>query len=208
MLVFIDESGDPGMKRKDGSSRLFIVTAVIFEDNEEAQRCDVRINEIRGLLGVNHRFEFHFNKCCDRYRKVFLERVSDANFFYHAIVLNKAKLWGEGFKYKNSFYKYAASLVFENAKSQLLQAKVVVDKRGNQEFRTELAKYLKGRMNDGQKVLIKKVSMESSHSNNLLQLADMVSGAVFRSFDTSKANRKEFRKLLNTRELTVQVWPK
>jgi hypothetical protein len=63
-------------------------------------------------------------------------------------------------------------------------------------------------MNDGKNVLIRKVSMEPSHSNNLLQLADMVSGAVFRSFKTEKKNRMEFRRLLNARELDVQVWPK
>jgi hypothetical protein len=37
VLVFIDESGDPGTKGKPGSSDYFVVTAVIFEDRDEAQ---------------------------------------------------------------------------------------------------------------------------------------------------------------------------
>ena len=38
MLVFVDESGDAGMKLDAGSSDFFIVTAVLFED--EANECD------------------------------------------------------------------------------------------------------------------------------------------------------------------------
>jgi hypothetical protein len=208
MLVFIDESGDSGMTGKVGSSRLFIVTAVLFEENEEANNCEGRIGEIRKALKINERFEFHFNKCCDRYRRTFLSGIAGSNFFYHCVVLNKAKLWGEGFQDKASFYKYAASLVFENAKAQLRQAKVVIDKCGDREFRNQLARYLKKRMNDGNQVLIRKVTMEPSHSNDLLQLADMVSGAVFRSFNTTKIDRWEFRRLIERRELRVQVWPK
>jgi uncharacterized protein DUF3800 len=208
VLVFIDESGDSGMKGKPGSSRFFVVTAVLFEDNEEAEICDRRIDELRAELGLSENFEFHFNSCSDRFRTRFLEVVVASSFFYHSIVLNKTKLWGEGFKYKDSFYKYAAGLVFENAKSRLLDAKVVLDECGNREFRNQLSKYLKKRMNEGKRVLIKKVRMEPSHSNNLLQLADMVCGAVFRSFDTTKAERMRFRRLVNYRELTVQVWPR
>ena len=121
---------------------------------------------------------------------------------------NKAKLWGEGFKYKDSFYKYAAGLVFENAKTRLVDAKLVLDECGNRDFKTQLSKYLKKRMNDDKRILIKKLRMEPSHSNNLLQLADMVCGAVFRSFDTRDRNRREFRRIVSHRELMVQVWSK
>ena len=39
MLVFVDESGDAGMKLGAGSSDYFVVTAVLFEDHDEAARC-------------------------------------------------------------------------------------------------------------------------------------------------------------------------
>lgn len=208
MLVFFDESGDPGMKGKEGSSRIFIVTAVLFNENEDAEQCDARINELRAELRVGRAFEFHFNKCSDRHRERFLTTVAGSNFFYYSVVLNKAKLWGEGFQYKDSFYKYAANLVLENAKAHLIQAKVVIDKCGNRDFRKQLEKYLKRRVNEGEKVLIKKVCMEPSHSNNLLQLADMVCGAVFRSFDMTNENRMKFRRIIRPREFRVQVWPR
>lgn len=43
MLVFVDESGDPGMKLEGGSTPYFTVALVIFEDHEEATACDLRI---------------------------------------------------------------------------------------------------------------------------------------------------------------------
>lgn len=196
------------MKGKPGSSRLFVVTAILIEENEDAEDCDSRIAALKKELRLAERFEFHFNSCSDVFRRRFLETVAACNFFYHSIVLNKAKLWGEGFKHKESFYKYAAGLVFENAKAHLLEATVVLDEFGNRDFRNQLSKYLRTRMNEGKRVLIKKVRMEPSHSNNLLQLADMVCGAVNRSFDMSRKNRMEFRRLISLRELKVQVWPR
>lgn len=32
MLVFIDDSGDPGFKLDKGSSRFFVICSVIFDD--------------------------------------------------------------------------------------------------------------------------------------------------------------------------------
>jgi len=51
MLVFIDESGDPGLKIEKGSSRFFTIALVIFEDKEEALACDQRIKLLKRELG-------------------------------------------------------------------------------------------------------------------------------------------------------------
>lgn len=209
MLVFLDESGDSGMKQKAGSSELFIVTIIIFEDNDDAMACEERIAAIRNELHLNRRYEFHFNSCCDKFREEFLKGISQCGFFYHSFVLNKAKLWGQGFHNKDSFYKYTTSLVFENARPLLRQAKVIIDKCGNQEFRKQLAKYLKNKINKNDPgSAIRKVSMERSHTNDLLQLADMVCGAVARSYNLGKPNRMAFRKIVRHREIRVQVWPR
>jgi len=95
------------------------------------------------------------------------------------VVLNKKKLYGPGFQYKSPFYKYTVNLVFQNAKPYLRDAIVVIDRSGGQGFRKQLATYLKKKMNEKDGLsLIKKVKTERSHNNNLLQLADMVCGAV------------------------------
>lgn len=209
MLVFLDESGDPGMKLAGGSSDLFIVTLVIFNDNEEAQATDDRIRLLRRELGVNEIFEFKFNKMNRGLREAFLKTVSGFNFFYYGIVLNKAQLHGPGFQFKQSFYKFTCSLVFENAKPHLSDATVVIDGSGSREFRLQLNTYLRRKINDRSSPPrhIRKVKMQDSHKNNLLQLADVVCGAIARSH-SDKSDAKFYRQLIAHREIYVQVWPK
>lgn len=38
MLVFIDDSGDPGFKLQKGSSLIFVIGCVIFDDELEAEK--------------------------------------------------------------------------------------------------------------------------------------------------------------------------
>lgn len=206
MLVFVDESGDAGMKLGQGSSDFFVVTAVLFEDHDEATQCDHRIDLIRSELGLSERYEFHFNKCHKTIREVFLDKVSSFDFFYLAVVLNKKELTAPGFKVKESLIKYTSRLVFENAKPYLTDAIVVIDGSGTKDFRNQLSAYLKKRIkDDGGQRLIRKVKTSRSDGNNLVQLADMVSGAIWRSLRHHDAS---LRRLIAHRELRVQVWPK
>lgn len=38
MLIFIDDSGDPGFKLDKGSSKVFVIACVIFDDGLEAEK--------------------------------------------------------------------------------------------------------------------------------------------------------------------------
>jgi len=210
MLVFIDESGDPGFKLKQGSSRCFTVALVVFEDNEEAVDCDTKIRLLRKELGWADDSEFHFKRNSDNVRRAFLTAVAPYNFFYYGIVINKdpKKLWGKGFKDKMSFYKYACGLVFENAKEKLDNATVIIDESGSLDFRHQLAKYLRKKINEEQRNFINKVKMQRSSGNNLLQLADYVASVINRSVQRNKKFAQEYRSIIYHREIHVQIWPK
>lgn len=209
MLTFIDESGDPGLKLDQGSSRFFTVAFVIFEESDEATACDQRIELLKKEIGWDRKSEFHFKRNSDKIRRTFLQAVAPYNFFYYGIVINKdpQKLYGEGFKNKESFYKYTCGLVFENAREKLNREIVVIDKSGNLDFRNQLACYLRRRMNQD-KQLIKKVKMQRSAGNNLLQLADYIAGIISRSIQNKKKYGEKYKKLIAHREIYVQVWPK
>lgn len=129
MLVYVDESGDPGMKAKAGSSLHFVVAAVMFDDAEAASECRSRIRALHKELKWGPRQEFKFNKTDTATKRRFFEAVSPCDFLYVAVVLNKQKLTGKGFQYKDPFYKYATKLVFTNAKPHLSDATVVMDQQ-------------------------------------------------------------------------------
>jgi hypothetical protein len=208
MLVFLDESGDPGMK-PPASSRLFAVTLVGFEDNQEAVDADARIQLLKQELSFPPHFEFHFNKLRSDYREAFLKAVSPCEWFHHAIIINKQKLTGKGFQNADSFYKYTFGLVFENAKPYLSDATVIIDGSGNRQFQRQLGAYLRKRLTyaDSGRRFIRKIKIQDSRQNNLLQMADMVCGAVARSF-TDKKDALTFRNLISHREIKVEIWPK
>jgi hypothetical protein len=207
VLAFVDESGDAGMKRKVGSSELFVVTAVIFFENSDANLCDDAIAALRNQCFGKRNAEFKFNKCCRDHRLTFFNHLEKLDFLYVAFVFNKAKMYGPGFQFKSPFYKYACKLLFESAKPYLQEASVTIDGSGDRVFRKQLQTYLKAKINTDRET-IKRVKMEASHSNNLLQLADMVCGAVARSYKTGKANCGEYRNMIKGHELGVNVWPK
>jgi hypothetical protein len=207
VLVFIDESGDPGMQGKAGSSRFFVMVAVLFFDHAVAEACDARIEALRTEKG-NRRREYKFSHSKPAERQAFFEAAVEYDFFYLAFVLNKEKLWSPSFNDKAKFWNYTASLLVNNAKPHLTDATIVIDKCGDRGFRRELATYLQRKTNTGGKIKhVKKIKMEDSRSNNLLQLADMICGAVARSFLQEKQDRQQYRKIISHREMGIQVWP-
>jgi disulfide oxidoreductase YuzD len=208
MLVFIDESGDPGLNIEGGSSKYFIVALVAFDDHDEALAADDRISRLRNEQGFPAKFEFHFNKMKPSYRRRFLEAIASYNFFYCAVVIDKSKLTEREFQFKESIHKYACGLLLEDIKPRLNNAIVVVDGSESKSFRRELKSYLVRKLKDHSgKSLIKNVRIHDSTTNNLLQLADMVVGSVARSYSGKKDSR-EYRSLIIHREMNVEVWPK
>jgi hypothetical protein len=208
MLVFIDESGDTGLTIEKGATKYFTIVMVIFRDNDEALACDKRIDLLRRELRLRQDYEFHFHNNSNRVREAFLRAILPYQFFYYGIVINKEKLFGKGFKNKESFYKYASSLLFENAKEKLEHATVVIDESGRQLFKYQLASYLRKRINSFDRRHIHKVKMQDSKRNNLLQLADMIAGVVNRSLNVGKKDNQKFRNIIKLREIYVQIWPK
>ena len=209
MLVFIDESGDTGMKLGSGSSSAqFIVSLVLFEELEMAEKADRRIETLRSQLGVAPGFEFHFSKLKADWREQFLRELGRIDFFYFAVVIDKASLAEKGFHSPAELYRYACRLVFECAKPYLTEATVVMDGAGSRPFKRELTSFLRRKVNEGEGARkIRKIKLQDSHKNNLLQLADMVCGAVARSF-SGKPDAALYRKCISHREMEIQKWPR
>jgi hypothetical protein len=209
MLAFLDEPGDVGRKVGHGSSDYFIVSLVIFEDNDEALNCDQRINLLRRELKYPEDYEFHFTDNSKRVRELFLQAVEPYQFTVFTVAIDKdpTKLYGAGFDIKESFYKYACSMAFTNAKPYLDHATVIIDKSGSPTFISSLRRYLRDRMNDEKKAHIKKIKVQDSKSNNLIQLVDYVCGVTNRKLN-AKSDWGDYWKYINTKIISNQVWPK
>jgi hypothetical protein len=138
-----------------------------------------------------------------------LKTIAQYQFIYIAVVIDKNpnKLWGPGFKSKDSFYKYACQMAFTIAKPYIENAIVIIDRSGSLTFASSLKKYLENKVSGSfQKTVIKKIKSQKSHGNNLLQVADYISGIINRKAQNKK-DWKDFYKYISTKEIKVQTWP-
>ncbi len=208
MHVFIDESGDPGIHvDRVGTSPTFVVAGIIVRNAADMDQCREGIQAFRRDAGYR-RPEFKFNQCDANTRKEFLTATTRLPWKFVAVAMNKARLSGPGFKFKESFYKYAVSLLLSNARPYLSDATVVFDRCGNRDFRRTMVPYVKraSAKQDGTDP-IRRALAQASHSDDLLQLADMVAGAVARSYKLDKTDAKTYRAIVRGHELGVQYWP-
>ena len=209
MLVFFDESGDNGFKIGAGSSPLLTVAMVVFEDHDEAQATDDRIALLRHELHKGDDFEFHFKDNSHAVRRAFFEAVAPFNFFYFSFVIDKTQLREVDFASKDDFYQRVCGLIFEAAKPYLDNAVVKMDSCGSHAFQSKLKSYLKKRVNDPDSLQrkIRKVSAQRSSGNNLIQLADMICGAVARAEIETKKEAATFYRMIKHRQIWLRRWP-
>ncbi len=181
MLAFLDESGDAGVNARPGSSRYFVLTVVLFNDHDEATLADKQIAMLRRDLGLAKEFEFKFNKLNRHLRSQFLTRLVEADFQYLAVAIDKEKLSSRQ-ELQESLYRRALELLFGLTMSSLSKATVIIDGEAEREFRRALSAFLRQQI--GEPGAIHRLKLQDSRSNNLIQLADMVSGSVLRTCQT------------------------
>ena len=207
MLVFADDSGDPGFKVGKGSTPCFVIALIIFDDNLEAERCAVAIKELRRGLGLADCFEFRFNGYRRDYRLAFFARVAKFHFRIRAIVMDKSRIYGpELRRSKESFYRYAIKMVLKHSFGNSKYARLKVDGHGDRTFRREFHAYLRRELKatPGQPPIISDVRIVDSRQNVLIQVADMVAGTLRRYAEGEKEDRAAYRTLIANR--IEDVW--
>lgn len=196
-VAFLDESGDQSSKLERGASRLFVVGLAVFPDADEAARCNDRIDQLRGELHKPVRYEFHFRKNSDVVRRAFLTAVAPFAFTYYAITLEKP----HGPIAHLDLYLTACSRVCTLAGESLDQALLIVDAgEKDRTARRELATRIRQQVNRiSGRPLLSEVRPQDSARNNLVQLADYVTG-VRSWWEQGKSGADDYRRLLRERE--------
>lgn len=206
MLVFIDDSGDPGFKLEKGSSRFFVISLVIFDDELEAEKTAVAIKELRRKFGFPDDAEFRFFKARSDVRKEFLRAVNPFNFRIRSLVIDKTLIRSiELRENKNSFYSYAIKLVLKHSGGSILNAKVRIDGSGDRMFRRNFLSYLRRELNSSERKIMKNCKMFDSKGNVLIQMADMIAGCIRRSYDTTKSDGALLKEII--KKHIQNEWP-
>jgi len=192
MLVFIDESGDPGFDVARGASPLFVLAMVILRSGDEADKTRLAIEDLR--RHSIHKSEYKFSKCSDSVRDEFFREVVSCPFDIRALVVRKdiikpPRLYSD----REAFYEYFVSNIVSRS-TDLTGARVIIDGSGDREFRRRLSAGL--RTQTGR---IKDVRFKDSAGDLLVQLADMCAGAIARSFRTDREDQSRWRRMIERR---------
>ena len=209
MRVFVDEHGDTGLKMTQGSSKFMVVALVIFRDEDSAGKANERIARLREEINKPAGFEFHFKENSHAIREAFFRAIAPLEFRYTGLIADKARLQNAGYTFREAFYRDACGEVFDHAAPLLQNAIVKIDRSGGLKFRQELASFLKKRLNETDQAppRIREVIVPISKNDSLLQMADMICGAIARSCRAERQNDDTFRKIIAQREIPLRPWP-
>lgn len=197
MLVFIDDSGDPGFKIEKGSSLVFVIACIIFSDELEAEKTALAIKELRRELKFPDSIEFKFSKSSKEVRVKFLHAVNGYKFKIRCLVIKKELIRSQELRSnKNSFYSYAVKLLLEHNDGSIFDAKIRIDGSGDRVFRKSFTTYLRKQLNSDQRKIMQDCKLVDSRSNVLVQLADMIAGSIRRNYDEDKSDRNVYKKIV------------
>ncbi|OQW68847.1 MAG: hypothetical protein BVN34_08465 [Proteobacteria bacterium ST_bin12] len=189
----MDESGDPGFKLTRGSTSHFVVAMVIFDKNEDAEQTSEVIK--KGLTDLKIKPEFKFSKSRDGIRDEFFNRIKSCKFRVRALVVDKKKIYSPNLRENDEkFYNYFVKQLINFEEIKLNNATIKIDGSGDREFKKELHRYLRSQIKPS---LTFKVKFVDSQKDALIQLADMVAGAIYRSYpNESREVNKIWRKAI------------
>jgi len=205
MLIFIDESGDAGFKTSRGSSPYFVIVLVIFDDELVAEEVALEIKKLKRKLKLHDDYEFKFNKSNKKFKIAFLNIIKPFDFRIRAIVVNKEKVYSQKLrKETKSFYNYFLKCVLEQSNDTILDAKLRLDAIGEKKFKQALQTYLRLELNSQTKKVMNNLKFGNSKNNVLIQLADMIAGALRRYYENSKSDSKNYWNIIKTKK--EDIW--
>ena len=191
MLVFIDDSGDPGFKLDSGSTPFFIIAMVIFDDELEVEKTAIAIKQLKRDLKFSEDTEFRFFKTKHEYRITFLDVINQFKFKIRCLVVDKSIINSPELRNKrDKFYSYFIKEALKHSSEDIKNAKIRIDGSGDRNFRKSFLGYLKREINNDQNKIMKNCKLINSKSSALIQMADMIAGSINRSYSDKKGGQE------------------
>lgn len=178
MLAVIDESGDPGFVLD--SSPCFVVVMVIFKTFEDAQAVAAAVSATKRALSI--RRELKFNGSNDRVRDGFFQAMKGLPFRVQAVIVDKRFIRDQEIRSKPKQLAFFAmrQLIVNNKTMLKSNAVIKIDRYGEQSVRNVVATFIRQHLPAGS---VKSLKFVDSKHDVLIQLADMVAGAVARPYN-------------------------
>ena len=159
---------------------------MIFDDYDEADKAREIIREV--MQRVRHKPEFKFSSCNATNKDEFFQAIRVCKFRIRYICVAKKAIYDDKLSSNPAnFYNHTLKKIIQA--SALCNAKIRIDGDGNKKFNNALKKYITVGIQPG---TVKSLKFIDSKKEELIQLADMVTGAIARPYNSRE--RSDFAK--------------
>lgn len=206
IIAFADEYGNNSFEFASQGTH-FIVASVILK-KEKLEETEQYIEEVRRRYFQTG--EIKSRKVGDQHhrRLKILQELVQADFSIYAVVVNKRKLVGEGFKHKPSFYKFLNGLVYKELFKTFPELDLVVDEHGDNDFMRQFKRYVQ-RYHQPNLFSGSDFQFSGSAESIMIQLADFIAGTLGRCFDETKVSpeSQQFLQVLEPKITSLNFFP-
>lgn len=200
-VIYLDESGNPDLGHL--SPPVFVVAAVLVESRKELATIDRRFRNAFEAIKRPKEHELKSSALSPLKHASVLHELTLLDYQWAAACFDKRRLTSAGFAQPVAFYKYAFQFLVGELLTVAWQSDLIIDQHASDAFQAELDAYLR-RQNSGLPVSrLQSVSFADSSKNRLVQLADLVAGAVRRSVDGEGQPLREIEHQM----ISLQHWP-
>lgn len=215
MPTFLDESGDTGSSA--GGSPSFRLCAVTVPTEGVADAIRAAIRHVRATLRLGLDYEFKFSKTIRQpgHREAFFQAVLRHEFGFATVSLDKRRLVWESSSARTCLWLTTTALAtvlrpvysdrFDADPVSYRKERVTLDDNQDQEFLTIAKDSFRtlGTRDVPRRVLVGRVTFSNSGPEDMLQLADMLCGAVGAMLDGDDS----WYRIVAARDLTTWRFP-
>lgn len=192
MIIFIDESGDPGFKTEKDSSLFLVISLLIFDKEEDSVRTSQVIEAYRKKIKYASSYEFKFRKTRKKIIVGLLESVKHCKFRIRSIILDKSQVkLGKGINNKTLYYGLLI-IALEKCLDSQQDIKVRLDGIAERELRNAWRTYLRNHL----KERVIDFKLVDSKNDSLIQLADIIVGSTGRSYIAGKNDTNIYKDII------------
>ncbi len=205
-IAFVDEFGTNSFDFQHQSTH-FIVSAIII-DKEKQTELSQQINEITQKYYPNSELKSAKVGKNEAKRMEILTELLQVDFKIFALVVDKRKLYGLGFKYKKPFYKYLFKLLYAEL-HKAMEVDMCASINEKKSFMKEFAYYLEKNYIVSTLFADETFTFEHTAKSPPLQLANFISGTLARVHDTHKKSKNAhiFDNLLAQKVKIIKYFP-
>ena len=197
-LLFIDDSGDPGITRT--LSPILVMAAVVFDTPSDAMLAAEQLRQYKTSLGWSQKREFKFHK--DR-KQVILGAIGSisANYHIEIISINKQKLSKST---TESLYLWTLGELIKLCAQD--NDDIHIDGKTSKRQKSKNKAYIRQKLHSsGNRT--KSISFEDSQKVILIQLADLIVGSARRMLLSNKPDDIEYVCAIRTHIKNIHLLP-